>query len=337
MAMRRSLLRLSSTASRAWGSRFYSHTRLIPSSCATVESRRTAVKGIAVAGGFAFAGLGISSFASAEEATADIAKIRSEIEELVDEGHGPIFVRLAWHAAGTFDKASGTGGSSGAKMRFSPEADHGANAGLQVARDLLEPIKARNPEISYADLWTLASCVAIETMGGPELAWKAGRTDDADGANCTPDGRLPGADMGQAGKTVSHIRDVFYRMGFNDQEIVALLGAHALGRCHTDRSGYWGPWTRAETSFSNEYYRELIENTWTLKKWDGPEQFEDPTGDLMMLPSDMALLWDKEFRKHVEIYAKDSDAFYADFSKAYMKLMELGVKFPSKGWFGIFG
>lgn len=59
---------------------------------------------------------------------------------------------------------------------------------------------------------------------------------------------------------------------------------------------------------------ELLENTWTLKKWAGPEQFEDPTGDLMMLPSDMALLWDKGFRTHVERYAKDEDAFFTDFS-----------------------
>jgi catalase (peroxidase I) len=41
-----------------------------------------------------------------------------------------------------------------------------------------------------------------------------------------------------------HIRDIFYRMGFNDQEIVALIGAHTLGECHRDRSGFVGPWTR---------------------------------------------------------------------------------------------
>ncbi len=41
-----------------------------------------------------------------------------------------------------------------------------------------------------------------------------------------------------------HIRDIFYRMGFNDREIVALIGAHTLGACHADRSGYVGPWTR---------------------------------------------------------------------------------------------
>jgi len=104
-------------------------------------------------------------------------------------------------------------------------------------------------------------------------------------------------------------------MGFNDREIVALLGAHALGRCHTDRSGYWGPWTFAgkmiysalicffffyntddmlihvkENTFSNEYFRLLLEERWSPKMthngkpWDGPDQFEDSTGKLMMLP-----------------------------------------------------
>lgn len=50
-------------------------------------------------------------------------------------------------------------------------------------------------------------------------------------------GRLPNADMGSVGKTIQHVRDVFYRMGFNDREIVSLLGAHAVGRCHTEASG----------------------------------------------------------------------------------------------------
>ena len=54
-------------------------------------------------------------------------------------------------------------------------------------------------------------------------------------------------------------------MGFTDREIVALLGAHALGRCHTDRSGYWGPWTFAENTFSNEYFRLLVEERWSPK------------------------------------------------------------------------
>lgn len=67
-----------------------------------------------------------------------------------------------------------------------------------------------------------------------------------------PDGRLPNADCGSPQATALHLRAIFNRMGFNDQQIVALSGAHALGRCHEDASGYWGPWTRAETTFSNE-------------------------------------------------------------------------------------
>ena len=57
--------------------------------------------------------------------------------------------------------------------------------------------------------------------------------------------------------------------------------------CHTDRSGYKGPWTFAPTTFSNQYFVELLDTKWTKKKWDGPLQYEDPTGELMMLPTDM--------------------------------------------------
>jgi cytochrome c peroxidase len=177
-------------------------------------------------------------------------------------------------------------------MRFAPESNWGANAGLAVARDLLEPVKRQFPWVSYADLWTLAGATAVEEMGGPAVAWRPGRADKEEAAVLAlPDGRLPDGDKGAA-----HVRDVFYRMGFNDQEIVALCGAHALGRCHPDRSGWDGPWTNAPTTFSNLYFTELAGTKWRKKKWAGPEQYEDPTGALMMLPTDMALLWDKKFK-----------------------------------------
>ncbi|CAM9252813.1 unnamed protein product [Choristocarpus tenellus] len=223
-----------------------------------------------------------------------------------------------------------TGGSNGACMRYSPEKDWGANAGLDIARDFLEPLKAKYPEVSYADLWTLAGAVAIEQMGGPVINWRPGRS-DSDKPTTVPDGRLPDADKGSIRATPAHIRAIFGRMGFTDEEMVTLSGAHAIGRCHTEASGYWGPWTFAETTFSNEYFRLLLEETWTIKtthegkEWTGPDQFEDPTGKLMMLPSDMALVWDKDFRKVVEVYAKDEDKFMADFSKAFSKLLALGV------------
>jgi len=193
----------------------------------------------------------------------------------------------------------------------------GANAGLEKARAFLEPIKQQFPGISYADLWTLAASVAIEEMGGPKIEWRAGRSDYTDGSKCPPVGRLP-----DASKKEDHVRDVFYRMGLNDQEIVALAGAHSLGRCHTDRSGYSGPWTRAPTTFSNEYFRELLENKWTEKKWNGPKQFTDPTGDLMMLPADLALIQDAKFKVFVELYAKDQARFFKDFAAVWKKLIE---------------
>ncbi|KAL8292338.1 hypothetical protein RQP46_001804 [Phenoliferia psychrophenolica] len=243
-----------------------------------------------------------------------------EAEDYDDGSYGPVLVRLAWHCSGTYSKNDGTGGSNGATMRFAPESDHGANAGLALARAKLEPIKAMFPQITYSDLWTLAGVVAIQEMGGPYIPWRSGRM-DGDVAGCTPDGRLPDGD-----KTQDHIRDIFYRMGFNDQEIVALSGAHALGRCHTDRSGFEGPWTFSPTTMTNDYYKLLLEDKWNLRKWKGPIQYEDAkTKSLMMLTTDYALIQDKVFKKTAQVYAKDEAKFFEDFSKVFAKLVELGV------------
>lgn len=237
-----------------------------------------------------------------------------------------VLVRLAWHASGTYDKETGTGGSNGATMRFSPEAGHGANAGLKSARDFLEPVKAKFPWISYGDLWTLAGACAVQECGGPAIPWRPGRVDAVDEKACPPEGRLP-----DGSKEHKHIRDIFYRMGFDDREIVALVGAHALGRAHTDRSGFDGPWDFSPTVFTNELFRLLVEEKWQPRKWDGPLQYTDKsTQSLMMMPADMALVKDKAFKKHVDRYAKDSDVFFKEFADVYVKLLELGVPFQSK-------
>ena len=87
-------------------------------------------------------------------------------------------------------------------MRFHPEAAHGANNGLNVARTLLEDIKKQFPWISYGDLWTLAGVAAIQEMQGPKIPWRAGRIDGFD-HHATPDGRLPDATQG-----ADHLRKV---------------------------------------------------------------------------------------------------------------------------------
>ncbi|KAI8476664.1 MAG: heme peroxidase [Monoraphidium minutum] len=332
--------RLALAAARAAGSSGASrnHALSVARSFASAEAKESGgggfgkllvVGGLAAGGAYAYqAGLfatitgpgpvigGKPDYGAVKAAIEDVL----DVENYDDGSYGPVLVRLAWHCAGTYDKASGTGGSNGATMRFKPEADHGANAGLAVARSLLEPIKAKFPWISYADLYTLAGVAAIEAMGGPTIPWKPGRSDAADGNACPPDGRLPDAALGAA-----HIRDVFGRMGFNDREMVALSGAHTLGRCHTDRSGFSGPWTNAPTTFSNLYFKELTENKWRKKKWSGPMQYEDKSGTLMMLPTDMALVWDRKFKVFVDEYAKDEEAFSRDFASAFSKLLALGV------------
>lgn len=252
-----------------------------------------------------------------------IAKRLIDESDYDDGSYGPVLLRLGWHASGTYDAATGTGGSNGATMRFAPEGDHGANAGLKAARDFLEPVKEKYPWISYSDLWTLAAACAIQEMGGPNIPWRPGRQ-DRDVSFCTPDGRLP-----DGAKGAPHLRGIFGRMGFNDQEIVALSGAHALGRCHTDRSGFEGPWTFSPITLTNDYYKLLLEEQWTYRKWNGPRQFQDKSKTLMMLPSDMSLIKDRSFKPTVEKYAQDQDAFFADFSKVITKLLELGVPFQT--------
>jgi len=80
----------------------------------------------------------------------EIARLLAEKTDYDDGSYGPVLVRLAWHASGTYDKETGTGGSNGATMRFAPEASHGANAGLHVAREFLEPVKGTFLFCSFA-------------------------------------------------------------------------------------------------------------------------------------------------------------------------------------------
>ncbi|VEU34085.1 unnamed protein product [Pseudo-nitzschia multistriata] len=278
--------------------------------------------------------------AHAKEAAVDMDKLRAAIMKVVDDdaekrGDGTslagTYIRLAWHCCGTYKESDNSGGSNGARMRFAPESKYGNNAGLDRARASLEPIKAQFPGISYADLYTYAGVVAVEESGGPKIPYSTGRVDFEDGSTSDENDRLPNADYGGRDKNVESIRKVFYRMGFTDGEIVALMGAHAMGRCHTQDSGFWGPWTFAETTFSNEYFRLLVEERWSPKTmhegkpWTGPDQFEDSTGKLMMLPVDLMLIMEPAFKKYVEVYAKDEDKFFTDFASAFGKLLALGV------------
>jgi len=197
---------------------------------------------------------------------------------------------------------------------------------LQAAQARLEDVKERFPDLSYADLYTYAGVIAVESLGGPKIAYRSGRVDSMDPKEVTPDGRLPAADKGESGTTRDQLREIFGRMGFDDQAIVALSGAHIIGECHAVASGYIGR-TVTPNVFDNAYFALLVNVKWepnTLPS--GKLQYKDPSGALTVQPSDIALIQDPKFKEWVDIYANDQDRFFADFAKYFAVLLELGCE-----------
>ena len=254
----------------------------------------------------------------------DIAK-KIHDQEDADGGIGRygLLTRLAWHNSGSYEKEHNTGGSFNGTMIYQPESTDPENKGLEVGRDFLFEFLVKYPWISRGDLWTLGGVTAVQECGGPKIPWRPGRKDTNDLNKVPPHGRLP---SGQGDPT--HVRNVFSRLGFDERETVALIGAHVLGQCHPYYSGYSGPWGPSYNMFSNDFYVRLL-GKWHIKQWSGKRQYEDDeTNSFMMLPSDMALREDSSFLKYVKMYADDQDLFFEDFSKAFSKLLELGISFP---------
>ncbi|CAH9117757.1 unnamed protein product [Cuscuta epithymum] len=180
----------------------------------------------------------------------EIEKARRDLRALIySKQCAPLMLRLAWHDAGTYDAKTKTGGPNGS-IRNETEYNHSANAGLKTAIDLCESVKTKHPKITYADLFQLAGIVAVEITGGPSIDFVPGRKDSLESPE---EGRLPDAKQGQ-----SHLRDVFYRMGLSDKDIVALSGGHTLGKAHRERSGFDGAWTEHPWKFDNSYFVELL-------------------------------------------------------------------------------
>ena len=184
-----------------------------------------------------------------------------------DYGHyGPFFIRMAWHAAGTYRTADGRGGAGTGMHRFAPLNSWPDNGNLDKARRLLWPIKQKyGNAISWADLFVLTGNVAIESMGGPVFGFGGGRADvyepeedvywgkESDwlgDARYSGDRELeaplaavqmgliyvnPEGPNGNPDPLASarDIRETFARMAMNDEETVALVaGGHTFGKAH---------------------------------------------------------------------------------------------------------
>ncbi len=180
--------------------------------------------------------------------------------------YGPLFVRLAWHSAGSYRIYDGRGGARDGSIRFPPRINWPDNIGLDKAIRLLWPIKKKyGKRLSWADLIILAGTVALEDMGVKTLGFSLGRTDiyepdespdwGPEEAMLTAKGRFEGkklrepysaTEMGliyvnPAGpegvpdpkSSAQEIRFVFAKMGMDDEDTVALIaGGHAFGKCH---------------------------------------------------------------------------------------------------------
>ena len=300
---------------------------------------------------------------------AELKKCRDELVPFINEAScHPILLRLAWHDAGTFDQSVGVwpkcGGANGS-IRFDIEMGHDANAGLKKALSYLKPFHDKYPILSWADLIQLAGATAIEAAGGPKIPMRYGRVDTDVPEQCPAEGNLPAAEPpfeDGSPDAAAHLRAVFNRMGFGDQEIVALSGAHTIGRAFKERSGVtefgYGenkgtPYTtgcpamkgnkggggagggcpfQAARADSEGNTSMKGGQSWT-KQWLSfdnsyfrKEYVEDPD-NLLWMSTDKALHTDPGFTPHFQKYAEDQDAFFGDFADAFAKLSECGARF----------
>lgn len=201
---------------------------------------------------------------------ADIRTVLTDSQDWwpADFGHyGGLFIRMAWHSAGTYRSGDGRGGSRSGQQRFAPLNSWPDNANLDKARRLLWPIKQKyGNKISWADLMVLTGNVALESMGFQTFGFAGGREDVyepeldvywgsegkwlEDNSRYTGDRKLenplaavqmgliyvnPEGPKGNPDPVLAafDIRDTFGRMGMNDEETVALnAGGHTLGKTH---------------------------------------------------------------------------------------------------------
>jgi len=267
-----------------------------------------------------------------------------------DYGHyGPLFIRMAWHSAGTYRSGDGRGGAGDGTLRFTPLNSWPDNANLDKARRLLWPIKQKyGSKISWADLMILTGNCALESMGFRTFGFAGGREDVWEpqedvywGSESEwlgekrysgdrelerplaavqmgliyvnpegPDGRPSAVDSGR------DIREVFGRMGMNEEETVALIaGGHTFGKCHgagaasylgpepegadiaeqglgwksslgsgkgkdTISSGIEGAWTPNPVKWDFTYFNILFDYDWDLVK--------SPYGAFQWVPTDPA-------------------------------------------------
>lgn len=222
------------------------------------------------------------------------AIIRRALRKKISRDQAPKYLRLVFHDATSARAQSGAGGCDGS-VRF--EMDRPQNETMVFCAHILSQIQTelslKDVDVSFADLLVFAGALAVEICDGPVIPLEVGRR-DAEGP--TPPGFIPEETDGY-----DTLVERFQAMGLDTQDLVVLSGAHTLGRANGK------PYTADLYSFSNSYFRRLA-----LEK--------DPVPELVMLPTDLALLENSTARDLVFEYARDTIRFHRDFVAAYIKM-----------------
>lgn len=222
------------------------------------------------------------------------------LNKIMSLDDAPKFLQLAFHDASNYDITTNMGGANGSVL-FEMEREE--NLSLKSILPKIESVKQsleqKKIPISYADIIAVGGAVAVYKTGGPKIPTVLGRIDAKEAGQRI---HITSPEI-----SILDIIDRFNKMGFNTKELVALLGAHTIGKA------YGKPMTEDLYRFSNTFFKKLIEFCHGVKR-----------ENLAILNSDIALLDMQDTRKWVELYARDEIRFFEDFANAYQKMASLG-------------
>ena len=300
---------------------------LTPAPKPAAVTRRTAVAALALGGTLASPGRARRRNAAEQLRQAVFAAVAA------DATVAGALLRLAFHDA--VRRADGqTRGADGSIQYEIPDAEN-----VRLGRPLALVMAMKPDGLSVADAVAVAGAAAVEASGGPRIAIGLGRLDASAAAPATLGRPIaqPGDEardvvkrtLPEPGLSTVGLRRYFRRVGLSDQELVALMGAHTLGRHNTllnmtkaclrnltreclETAPVRAPFeARTPDAFDNSYYSLLL-------AWDDRSL---ERGEANFIPTDVALVLDASFRRHVVAFARSEPLFRTTFARAYAKLV----------------
>ncbi|XP_067933049.1 putative ascorbate peroxidase [Watersipora subatra] len=269
--------------------------------------------------------------------TGNIELIRGDIQRFINEDHEmiPNLLQLVFHTC--------MGGCDGC-INFNDRANRGLRQTFQTVREFWS---SRASVLTLADMIVLMATEAIEVgmakEGGPgevDIAFRRGRTTCDNPDNYNKELSFPHGD------DIDDIEILQREFGLSRKLAIALLGAHSVGRCHLENTGFAGRWDNTELTLDNHYYKSLVGTNWKSTMVEGQHQWNATNSDnsRMMLNSDLALLKSFTFNNNgrpscrsakacddspdatqVKIYGRNDQLWSEDFIEAFLQMVNQGL------------